>query len=1231
MARNRPIRSSRTVFKKNLLAVAVAHAIAGGASAATIAVNSLDDDGDGGNCTLREALVSANNDAAGGNGCADGSGADVIEFDGSLSLPATITLSGSALPVTSAVTLDGPGADRLTISGDGVSNARVMTIDDGTATAQPVIISGLTLANGSTSFDGMTANTGKGGAVFNTEDLAIHESALSGNEAYTGGAIANYGPLSVTNSLLSGNYAYAEGGAMVNGGIPGSDTATLVNVTISGNSAGSTSGAIRNDAVLNVTNATISDNSSGYGAAALSNFISGTVSLTNTIVANSVGKDCDNFGTVQSNVASIIEDGGCSAPLSGDPALGPLQNNGGATATHALDALSTAVDAGDNGACPSVDQRGFARTDSSCDIGAFELSAVAPQPDIDISGNSLSIVDGDDTPNEADGTDFGELTFGDQSSASTFEISNTGDSLLTLSPVNLAEGLVLTSAPDLEISPGGSTTFGVAVAPQEAGVFVADVVIESNDPDEDPYNFAVTVNAIPPAPEINVLGNGVGIVDGDSTPDLADHTNFGSVRPGSDITRRFTIENTGPGSLTVTSADVASANGAFAVTPPLDTPTTLTSGQSVFFDVRFAPGPEAPGTSNAVVTVVSDDADEGEYTFDITGERLALGDLFVDTLADTTDIDGLCSLREAVVTANTDGTHEDCGAASGHDVIAFDPTLSLPGTITLTDGELLVTSDITIQGPGADQLTLTAGNSNGRVLNLYSTDSVSSINVSVQGVRFRSSGLPRYQNEFPENAGGAILNRGQTLTLSDCHLIYNDATFGGAIAADGGLTVLERTTFEDNEAYGGPAVYAKNAVLEVRDSQIISNLSGYESGGIELSGGTLRITNSQLTDNYGGGRGGAIRATNGGVVEVDLSTFDGNYAENAGGAIYLSGSTLTMNDSTLSNNSAANDGGAIYLTNDSTVSVVRSTLTGNTASARGGGAISAVYTGNIRIISSTLSGNSGNQGGTFFLGYAGKYDVVTAQLFNVTLLNSSASTGAGGIYAEGRTDLSITNSVITGSPNACSWGSEISVTTNRSNFVNDGTCDENAFNNITGDPMLGPLQDNGGPTQTHAILMDSPLIDAGHSESCVLNNLFSRDQTGVARSLDGDGDLNAICDIGAFEYDATTVETNSAPVINDVCPSFCEAADDSSGALVVQATATDADGNVPLGTWEITAGNDRGGYTIGGDGKITVADPLKVPTKTTLSLRVADRLGATGTRDIVVGEAGELVFVASFE
>ncbi|RBP50599.1 choice-of-anchor Q domain-containing protein [Arenicella xantha] len=229
-------------------------------------------------------------------------------------------------------------------------------------------------------------NFSEGGAIHirNQASLTVNNSTLSGNSAQDGGAIAALsGPtISVNNSTLSDNSAASRGGGIWVVGYltPRATTLTLNNSTLSGNSAASRGGGINSygsTVILNQT--TLSANSAatgGAGIVASHGFNdTGTLTLNNSIIANSAGGDCYYRRTsapVIIDSASIIEDGSCNANRSGDPGLLRLANNGGPTQTHALAANSMAINTGNISNCTDTDQRGATR-DSLCDVGAFEF------------------------------------------------------------------------------------------------------------------------------------------------------------------------------------------------------------------------------------------------------------------------------------------------------------------------------------------------------------------------------------------------------------------------------------------------------------------------------------------------------------------------------------------------------------------------------------------------------------------------------------------------------------------------------------------------------------------------------------------------------------------------------------------------------------------------------------------------------------------------------------------
>ncbi|MEW6210362.1 MAG: choice-of-anchor Q domain-containing protein [Acidobacteriota bacterium] len=336
---------------------------------ATFTVTNLNDSGAG---SLRQAITDANAMM----------GADTIDFQAGLT--GTITLTSGQLPtITQDLTITGPGAASLTVSGNNAS--RVFEIAAGVT----VMISDMTISNGSV--------TGFGGGILNLGTVTIQNSTLSGNSASDGGGIFNLdGTMTLTNSTLSGNSANLGGGILNN--ISG--TMTIQNSTLSANSASVNGGGIFNDGTMTIQNSTLSANSASVNGGGIRNN-AGTVTIKNSIVANSTsGGDCAGSGTFNTSGVNLSTDATCpgfTQVTSAQLHLGPLQvNSPGSTATHALLCGSVAVDAvtdcTDGAMNPvTTDQRGVARPIDGdgdgmgeCDVGAYEApvntaDSTAPQ------------------------------------------------------------------------------------------------------------------------------------------------------------------------------------------------------------------------------------------------------------------------------------------------------------------------------------------------------------------------------------------------------------------------------------------------------------------------------------------------------------------------------------------------------------------------------------------------------------------------------------------------------------------------------------------------------------------------------------------------------------------------------------------------------------------------------------------------------------------------------------
>jgi predicted outer membrane repeat protein len=374
--------------------------------AATITVTNIADSGPG---TLRAALAGATN-------------GDTIDATG---VSGTITLTNSQLNVSSSVTIVGPGPATLTVSGNHA--ARVFNV-----TGLNVRISGLTIANG---------HSDNGGGIYNSPGvtMTVSNCTVSGNTAggSGGGICSTKATLMVLASTLSGNSAGSYGGGIYN------DLSATINAsTLSGNSASAFGGGIYNfgeqedSPWLMIYASTLSGNSAENGGG-ICNDGSATAEIGDTILnAGATGGTLDTTGPL------FISDGyNLSSDLGGsfltatgdqintDPKLGPLQNNGGPTWTHALLPGSPAIDKGKTNAIPalarSTDQRGLARPvdnpylanapgGDGSDIGAFE-----------VQGSGGYDTDADGLP------DFWELAwFGNLSQSGADDFDGTGQNNL---------------------------------------------------------------------------------------------------------------------------------------------------------------------------------------------------------------------------------------------------------------------------------------------------------------------------------------------------------------------------------------------------------------------------------------------------------------------------------------------------------------------------------------------------------------------------------------------------------------------------------------------------------------------------------------------------------------------------------------------------------------------------------------------------------------------------------
>lgn len=422
--------------------------------------------------------------------------------------------------------------------------------------------------------------------------------------------------------------------------------------------------------------------------------------------------------------------------------------------------------------------------------------------------------------------------------------------------------------------------------------------------------------------------------------------------------------------------------------------------------------------------------------------------------------------------------------ATNGDKINF--SLPLPATITLTNGELFVTNNVTIIGPGPGNLSI-SGNTNSRVFNIATNCTVNLFELTLRDGRASSD-------------GGGIFNAG-TLTLSNCLVAFNIAGSGGPSSFAGG---------------SGGGIFNVGAAIAVACT-FQSNRGG--TGG---PGSPHDPFNPAATPGGPGGNGGGI--FNGGALTLNSCTFYDNRAGTggAGGGTSVGGSAAS--------GGTGGSGGGIYSTGS--LALVACTFSGNCGGAGGnGGAAISVFSGGY----GGQGGNGGVAGGICNAGASGSATVRNS----IIALNTvgAAGTGGFGISASGPAGSSGTLPDLFGG--FTSLGHNLVGANNGSTGLNNGI-----NGNIIGttnspiNPRLGAVQDNGGPTWTMSLLTGSPAMDAGDDA------LSGTDQRGLPR-LSG-----AHVDIGACEGILQLFSRSEALLVGEGINNSVAAIEVRSGAAV---------------------------------------------------------------------------------
>lgn len=258
-------------------------------------------------------------------------------------------------------------------------------------------------------------------------------------------------------------------------------------------------------------------------------------------------------------------------------------------------------------------------------LALYNPAAAQSVPEINVTGNNMSIAPGTTVTSTTNDTQFGSTNL-NTPLVKNFIINNAGPGVLAVSGVSIgginAGDFTFLSPPSypVNIQANGTMAIPVLFSPAVTGARSATIKIMSNDMDESNYTFNIEGNGV--VPEINVQGNSANIPAGNTAINTTDNTDFGTLQlnlnPTPSATKSFMIQNTSTGTLTVSGITISGLNSnEFVLVNPPTFPVTLAANGSQAFSIKFTP--LALGSRVAKVTVGSNDSDESNYDFSIAG------------------------------------------------------------------------------------------------------------------------------------------------------------------------------------------------------------------------------------------------------------------------------------------------------------------------------------------------------------------------------------------------------------------------------------------------------------------------------------------------------------------------------------------------------------------------------------------------------------------------------------